>query len=301
MHSNVKKTLAIAAGTFAAAAATTLVANPASAENRVQAQDCKTGPETVVTHLVDRPDTGHGTDNEGVWALNKMDRKVTITKVAATQPAAAAKGADMWAYQAVVTDEGTFVTKAGQHLSPNKGDKLQGNVKGKVSGTFTVDFAAPKCFKGYEGNFNGETFTGTAPTGTSKWVPEVWGGEINVIADLGTNYKWTYTTCSEQWLTAYNNGDGQAPGAGDITGKGYAECSAPKPSASASAPAPAPSVAPSVAPGRGGGQPAPTTPAAAPSLPITGSKIPYIVGSAVALLGVGAGALFLSRRRRFTA
>lgn len=294
-----KRAFTLTASAFVAAGAATLVATPASAENGVQAQDCKTGPETVVTHLVDRPDNSRS----GVWALDTMDRKVTITKVQATQPAAAAavaKGADLWAYQAVVTDEGSFVTKAGQNLSPNKGAKLLGGVKGKVSGKFIVDFAAPKCFKGYKGNFNGETYKGSAPTGTDKWVPAVWGGEIQVLADMGTNYKWTYTTCSEQWLTAYNNGDGLAPGAGDITGKGYAECSAPKPSASASAPAPAPSA--SVAPGTGGGQPAPTTPAAAaPSLPVTGSKIPYIVGSAFALVGVGVGAVFLARRRRFAA
>ncbi|MCW2639303.1 MAG: hypothetical protein JWP76_1609 [Dactylosporangium sp.] len=253
--------VAVATGAFVAG-----VAGPAAATTPT----CDNGPKTVVTHLVNRPDSGH----HGDWALDTMDRKVTITKVEATQPTI--METNTWSYQAVVTDEGTFVTKGGEKLSPNKGQDLPAGVSGKISGKFTVDFTAPACFRGYQGNH------GDLSTKTGKWVAKVWGDdELNITTNLDANYQWTYTTCSERWLDAYNNEDGQAEGAGDITGK-----ACPTPTATAT---PTAAATPST-----GGQ--------AGGLPVTGSNTGILAGGAVLLVAVGAG-LFLvgHRRRKFTA
>jgi hypothetical protein len=270
-----RKTLTtIAFAAVATGAVVAGVAGPAAA-TQPTTTPCDNGPKTVVTHLTNRPDSGH----HGDWALITMDRTVTITQVAAQQMSIASDG---WSYHATVTDEGTFVTKGGPDLSPNKGTNLVVDTKGKVAGSFSVDFTAPKCFHGYQGNFAGKTYADNAPAGTSEWVAKVWGGErFKITTNLDANYKWTYTTCSEQWLDAYNNNDGQANGAGDITGK---VC--PSPTASATVPASASAPA--------GGQ--------AGGLPVTGSNTGILAGGAVVLVAVGAGLFMVGqRRRKFTA
>jgi hypothetical protein len=280
-----RKTLTTAA--FAAVATGAFVvgvAGPAAADDpsvTTQNSTCDNGPKTVVTHLTNRPDSGHGKPDGSPWALITMDRKVTITKVEAVQPLNALNAEYPWSYHAVVTDEGTFVTKGGAHLSPNKGDKLVADTKGKVSGTFSVDFTAGKCFNGYKGNFADKTYSGDEPASTSAWVAKVWGADerFHITTNLDANYRWSYTTCSEQWLDAYNNNDGQANGAGDITGKA---CPTPAPTASATAPASA------------GGQ--------AGGLPVTGSNTGMLAGGAAVLVAVGAGLFVVGqRRRKFTA
>lgn len=265
------------------------VASPAHAT----APECDAGPKTVVTHLVNRPDNGQ----HGVWALDTFDRTVTIKKVEAIQPALRAAVAT-WSYQAVVADKGAFVTNGGTNLSPNKGVKLAAGVKGQMVGGFTVDFTAPKCFNGFKGNFDAKTYSDTAPTSTGKWVAEVWGGEGFHTDDPTANYSWTYTTCSQTWLEAYNNDDGKAAGAGDITGK---PCASPSPSVPVT-PTPTPtatatsSSAPVVVPVAQTGPPG-------ASLPVTGAPAWSLAGLGALFIAVGLGGIAAARRRRarFTA
>lgn len=262
-------TLGVAATAFAASPA---VAAHATGSTPVVPVCVDAGPHTVVTDLVNRPDFGHGTPAETPWALDTIKRTVTISQVKA--PAMSIQS-DTWSYQAVVTDEGTFVTKGGEKLSPNKGANLVAGTKGTVTGSFTVDFTAGRCFAAYGGH------KGDLSVPTSKWVAHTWGGEgIHITTDLDSSYKWTYKTCSESWLDAYNNKDGQAADAGDITGK---VC----PVTPTTAPAVVPVVQPSATPGA----------SAAASLPVTGSNTGFIAGAAVLLVGVGVGLFMISRRR----
>lgn len=236
--------------------------------------DCR----TVSSHLVNRPDNGHGTP--AVWALDTMTRTVKVCHPPEVAPAAAKVPVDTWIYTAELADEGTFVTQGGPTNSPNAGTTLTTGVHGTVSGAATfVKFAALHDWGYWTGDvLNGKTFGGTDPSGTGDWIKNLWSDGFS-----GTKiatYKWTYKTCSEQWVDSSEeaNGDGTADAAGDITGK-------PCPSSSAS---PSPSSSVSAAPV-----------ADRPTLPVTGpggrTQVMVALGGGLVLSG---GVLILAIRRR---
>lgn len=258
-----------------------LLAPPAHAA--VAAPDCK----TVVSHLVDRPDNGHGTP--GTWALDTMTRTVKVCHLPEAEAApAVAKTVevDAWTYTAALVDDGTFVTQGSATGSPNAGAAIVAGMHGTVKGVAGfAKFTAAHDWAYWNGAaLDGKTFTGLAPSSTGSWIGNLWSdgfGGTQIVA-----YKWIYKTCTESWVDSSEeaNGDGTADVAGDITGKA---CPSPSPSA-----------------------PAPTTPAAtvsatpAASLPVTGP------GGTGVLLAVGAGLILggamlyttVRRRRvRFTA
>lgn len=275
---------------FAPALAFTLgIAGAALSCTPVQAAappDCK----TVVTHLVDRPDNGHGTP--GTWALDTMTRTLVVCRVVEAAPAAKV-AIDTWTYNAVLKDSGTFVTRVGAHGSPNNGVALAGGVHGVVSGKADfAKFTAPHDWIAWDASaVDGKTFTGSAPVPTGDWVKQLWKDGFGGTSI--TSYGWVYQTCVgkivtkgyvEQWIdsSAESNNDGQSASAGDITGK-----ACPVASASPSAPASAPT------------SPRPTSPTAV-SLPVTGSNTPAIAAGGAGLLGLGVVLVVLAMRRRRT-
>lgn len=135
-----KKLVSVLFAAGVATLATATVAQPASA---AEEEICRTS----VTNLVDRPDGGHGTDNNGVWALLTYTRTVKICKVPTEINIQAEP--PHWQYRAAVTDEGSFVTIAGAHLSPGAGGSLVDGVKGTFHGSFTADFSAGANFADY--------------------------------------------------------------------------------------------------------------------------------------------------------
>jgi hypothetical protein len=269
MHRSIRLTLALLVGA--------LFVVPFGTAAHAAEPDCK----TVTSHLVNRPDNGHGTP--AVWALDTVDRTVKVCHV---EPEVAAKVAiDTWTYSATLTDTGTFKTQPSAHGSPNAGAQLLAQT-GTVHGEATfATFTAPHDW-GYWNDtaLQGKTFTGSAPSGTSDWVKHLWtdGFSGTQIAD----YSWNYATCTEQWVdsSAEGNDDGQADSAGDITGKA---CPSPSPSPSHSTAAPTVSA----------------SPAAGASLPVTGNR-PWLYAGA-GLLALGLGVAFViagrSKRRNFQA
>lgn len=240
----------------------------------------ETNCKTTTTHL-NRPDHGHGVENGGYWTNLSITR---TTKICVVPPAEAAKinvaPPVQTHYKATVKDEGTLVTIAGAHLSPNEGKALIGGIHGTVVGGYTQDFWAEAGWLNYQGNFDGGNYNGIGnPASTGNWVKAVWGGSDFKSEGLNEDWSWTYKTCSEQWIDAANNKDGQGEGAGDITGK---PCASPSTSVTASPAHPSSTAA---APGFG-------------QLPVTGSKIPLIVGSGVFLSAVGILLVWLFRKRR---
>lgn len=271
----VRAAVAIGAAVAVAGLLVLAAAGPAQA---VAAPDCK----TAVSHLVDRPDNGHGTPS--TWALDTVTRTVKVCHVEDTPAPAVAKAVpiDTWTYTATLVDEGTFVTKGGATGSPNAGVAIAAGMKGTIHGEATfAKFTAMHDFLGWVDAFDGKTFTGSAPSGTNDWIKNLWSDGFG--GTQITNYKWTYTTCSEKWVDSSeeSNGDGTADSAGDITGK-----ACPSPSVSAS---PAPSL-----PGSASGVPI----VGQPTLPVTGSRAVLVAGVGAVLVAIGAAGVIVGRRRR---
>lgn len=260
-----------------------LLGQPAGAATTpTPATDCK----TVVTHLANRPDHGHGTPD--VWALDTMTRTV---EVCAQQPAQnAAVAIETWTYTATLTDVGTFLTQAGPTGSPNDGKPLVGGVAGALQGKAIFNkFTAPHDWIAWDPSaVDGKNFNGTEPGSTGDWLKLLWKDGLKQSGI--DSYAWIYQTCVgkivrkgyvEQWVDSSSNHDGQDASAGDITGK---RCPTGSPSPSATTPSALPSL------------PLPTTPGV--SLPVTGSNVPLLIGGGVTLVTAGAVLLVLTLRRR---
>ena len=289
MKINTRRVAGLVAVAVAAVAGAFMAAAAANATESA-APDCR----TVVSHLVDRPDGGHGTP--ATWALDTMTRTVKVCHTPEAAPMQAQTQTFPWTYTATLVDDGTFVTQGGPAGSPNNGVALTGGVHGTVHG----DAAFAKFTAGHHwAHWNGpalddKTFHGSAPSGISDWIKNLWSdgfGGTKIV-----DYRWAYRTCSESWVdsSAVGNGDGTADGphgAGDITGK---PCASPSPSASAS-------VKPSVPASATPVHTASATPT--PGLPVTGPGTGVLVGTGLALLlGGGVLVVVLRRRRvRFTA
>lgn len=205
--------------------AATLIAAPAVEAQATTAPDCK----TVSSTLKDHPDNGHGTGGSpaGHWADVSGTRTVTVCVV--DEPVLKKDLVVQAAtFHATVKDVGTLVTFGGNTLSPNHGVKLLADVKGAWAGGFEATFQAPKptapgVWPNWSpGALDGKAFTGSSGPKTGEWVKSLWtGAELKVDENGWTaKYRWTYSTCNEQWIDADNNKDGQGPGAGDITGLG---------------------------------------------------------------------------------
>lgn len=270
-----KKIGLLAAGLLAVTVSLFVAASPSSAEVK---PDCK----SVTFEVADRPDNGHGTP--ATWALDTMKRTVEVCRVMPQQPSSsAAAEADIasksqtytWNYTAKLTDSGTFVTKGSATGSPNAGANLTAGVKGTVLGEATfAKFSSTAYWKDWQGGvYDKKKFTGDKPGTTGDSVKMLF--EHGVTTKI-TAYKWTYKTCSEQWVDSSeeSNGDGTSDSAGDITGKA---CPSPTPSPSTPMPS--------------------TTITGQPTLPVTGST-PFLFGIAAAALAAGAVLVVFARRRR---
>jgi hypothetical protein len=255
--------LAAGFGVLAVSAAGILaLATPAHAA----ADTCKNA--TTVT-VKDRHDSG----TKGDWAKVTYTRTVKVCEQAGT--------GEVSDYKATVTDDGSFVALANAK-SPQSGSALPDGVKGSFGGGFTATFKAAAGFATFKPDAYGKTVTGDEPK-TSTWVKGLFGADFTG-SSIDDNWKWTYTTCGsakdgEEWVNATDAVGGNE---GDITGKA---CPTKSPTARPTA------YRPTVAP------PATTDPGAAGGLPVTGTSLPLYVGGGVALLLVGAGAVWLTRRR----
>lgn len=236
---------------------------------------------TVVAHLTDRPDNGHGTPP--VWALDTVTRTVKVCHAEDAPAPAAAVEVKTWDYTATLVDEGTFVTKGSATGSPNAGIALTAGMHGTVHGAATfAKFTAPHHWGYWVEAFDGKSFTGSAPSGTGDWIKNLWSDGFS--GTQITDYKWTYETCTETWVDSSEegNGDGTADSAGDITGKAC----------------PTPSASPSVSTSPSGSTIVAVPADTSGSLPVTGSKEALIAGGGALAVAVGTVLVILFRRRR---
>lgn len=153
--------------------------------------------KTSVAHLADRPDSG---EYGGDWALDTMTRTTVICQ---TAPGI---------YHAVVTDDGSFLA---DH-NPKTGTAISPPVSGTIHGGFSQDFTAAADFAGYKGNYDGQSYTGTAPSSSSDWVANVYGCKITTEG-MNQDWAWNYVHCDypagEKWGNAAAGNTGQIVGA----------------------------------------------------------------------------------------
>lgn len=291
------------AGRLAAFAATATAVGLFGFGSAAQAEEPGEESRTVVTNLVNHPDSGAGSPE--MWALDAITRTFDIVggpeyvrreqqpslvgadepdppADVATQVAEAKKEPEpefnvcdlvkkfhlKWQYHADGVDKGTFKTLVGATRSPEAGAALLGDVPGTVVGGFSADFIAPAHWCSFDdSDLAGTIDTGDAPR-SSGWVTALFGEKAK--GDLiNDDWAWTYTTCSEKWV---NSGEGNS---GDITGK-------PCPTT----PAPTTSAPPAVVTAQ---------------LPVTGASVtsPAVIGGVLVVVGAALLAgLALTRRRR---
>lgn len=269
-----------------------------------QATDPAPEHRSVTTTMTDRDESG----NHGIWARDRLVRTVVLTGgpayvvpdgESAESLTAKVAGQDgdlcgsvkalnlRWRYHADVRDAGSFVTIAGDALSPNSGVALVGGVRGEVAGGFTADFTAPAHWCSFDASaLDGKTVAGDDAPATSAWLKTLFTAGFDGVA-INDDWSWTYTTCAEKWWDAADpaSHDGESDAAGDITG---APCPTPSVTATRTGSAGATAGSGGTSGGRGGS-----------SLPVTGSRVPMLAaGAGLGLLAVGAVLLVAALRRR---
>jgi hypothetical protein len=190
---------------------------------------------TAVTTLSNRPDSGAN----GNWATDQMTRTATVTRhdqVASTDCGSSATSC--WFYTATISDVGSFQTIPGA-FTPNQectepnntscnGLTISGTVSGSINGGGTMEFYAnssnpsassvPTTVKG-DGDDTSTWYTLFFPAATQFQLT------TNSNAPF-TAWSWSYNapgTC-ENWVDAYNNGDGDGPYSPDGNIAGINEC-----------------------------------------------------------------------------
>ena len=190
---------------------------------------------TATTTITNDPDSGHGTP--AVWAIDTITRTVTVTK--GTQVPGTACGlsvsAGCWSYTAQLSDSGSFVTIPGAG-TPNQacagcaGEHIASPaVSGTIQGNYVVTFDAsyPVADASLVAKTHDDGGVAASPPFTSTtWGEQFFPAGTSFGNVAGGAYTWTYQVTTfrfpyftvERWTDSSSNGDGNSPGAGNITG-----------------------------------------------------------------------------------
>lgn len=210
------KVTALAVASVAAFAVTMLGGTVASAAT----EDCR----TITTQFVSHEDWGNGSPQH--WADDTLTRVTTVCHVPAPEATLTKKDAlvvpvEGWVYSVSIVDKGVFTTIGGDN-SPNNDHLVLSGVPGVMEGYYKTLVLAPSEWAYWNSTLNGSTVPAGAHPRTGEFV-----GLLFTQGDKSSDevlYKWTYTTCNEQWVDASNNHDGQDNSAGDITGYSRQGC-----------------------------------------------------------------------------
>jgi hypothetical protein len=228
---------ALAAASLAGVALTTAGAASASTTSASLMAAHQAKPIVATTVLHNRPDSG----GNGTWAFDTMTRTLTLTYLG--KSADPAHAAAPYMYSGSISDSGTFLDIPGAY-TPNQGGHdlgkvlLPRQVSGPMSGEadFGLFYASAKAGRVYvpaslpaSQNANPAYATGTwvdvaFPAGTTfsgialgdwSWGYSAVPAKVTVIVHGKRVIKTVYR---QQWTDAWNNGAGQTPKAGNITG-----------------------------------------------------------------------------------
>jgi hypothetical protein len=154
------------------------------------------------------------------WATDEMTRSVVITRESAAPSTDCGGAATCWFYTATLADNGRFYAHEGAK-SPNRtlGGSVAHDTPGIMMGGATVEF--------YSNSDLGESNAVGFPTtqdgkhtyDTTNWVKQAFPANATFSGLKLTGYKWTYSSCFENWVDAINPGDdGQGATDGNIDG-----------------------------------------------------------------------------------
>jgi hypothetical protein len=184
--------LVVAGGLAVATGGTAAYALTASSDTTVSA---------IVKH---HPDNGHGTPSQ--WADDTFIRTMVIHNTGANS------------YTITTTDKGTFTTRQGAGSPSGAAVQISRKLTGAFSSTSTGHVNG--ALVANPGHFSGKTFDDTHGTpfpSSGAWAATFFGTGATV--NPFDHYSFRYTTEDEKWVDADTNNDGQAPSAGNITGK----------------------------------------------------------------------------------
>lgn len=192
----------------------------------------------AVTQITDRPDGGNG----GTWADDSMTRSITIIRTGGVPGA--------WTFTARLADRGSFTTIKGA-LTPNQGgsyagDVIKSQVTGRLKGWADFSFTAsslpnsgwnagvPLAENDHGANPADSTSTWyelAFPAGTTFGGAGIgdWSWKYDATVRTTTSQKvclsrgfcWSIPVISvdrQQWVDAWDNGDGNLPADGNILG-----------------------------------------------------------------------------------
>lgn len=225
-----------AAAAALAVAALAALAVPASARNLPFGPGrASTITATATTTITNDPDSGHG--SPAVWAIDTINRTVTLTK--GTQVSGTACGlaasAGCWSFTAALSDSGTFVTVPGAG-TPNQacagcaGLTVKAPaVSGVLQGTYQVSFDAsyPAASAALVPATHDDGGVPASPPFTSTtWGEQFFPAGTSFGNIVGGAYTWTYQVTTggfpffttQRWTDSSSNDDGNSLLAGNITG-----------------------------------------------------------------------------------
>ena len=190
----------------------------------------------AVTHVTDRPDGGNG----GTWADDSMTRAVTITLTGGSPGA--------YTFTATLKDKGSFTAIKGAK-TPNQGgsyagDTIKSAVTGRMAGYADFSFTASalpstapnagvpaaendhgatpadSTSTWYELAFPAGTHFGGAGIGAWSWTYKATVVTVtSQLVCLAPHFCWPVPVVHvshQQWVDAWNNGDGNLPADGNI-------------------------------------------------------------------------------------
>lgn len=189
------------------------------------------GTWTATSKLTNRPDGGNG--NPSNWANDNITRVATIKLVGkdTTLSDCGAGASHCYTYTGTLTDKGSFVTIPGNptpNQDPASGPKTEKHpaVRGSMKGGATITFSASSDHPNAALVDKSLDSHGADPSGdetTGAWVEQFFThGTTFGSGPALTSWSWSYVTTGlhpeQRWTDALNNGYGDLPQDGNITG-----------------------------------------------------------------------------------
>ena len=165
---------------------------------------------TSLTLITNDPDGGHGTP--ATWATDTIWRTVTVTRGASVPASDCGQvTGTCWAYDASLSDSGTFRTIPGAG-TPNQactgcaGEKIRHAVNGALSGTYSITFYASSGTPSaalVPAAHDDHGAAASPPFTSTTWPELFFPAGTHFGGPVGGAYSWTYTAATAGFPPAF--------------------------------------------------------------------------------------------------